>query len=73
MALSDGAVIKHRIALLACVLLAPSLAVVVSPEASAEVGRCQNYNFAELFYADYKNGSHWDNSSRPFLMKRKTC
>lgn len=24
--------------------------------------KCEKFNFSEIFYADYKSGSHWDNS-----------
>ena len=49
--------------MLVCVLLAPLCITLSSPSAIAAQLKCQKFNFNKLFYADYKSGTHWDNSS----------
>jgi len=63
MATSDGEIIKSRIALLICVLIAPLFSALSSSSATAApTQQCKSFNFTKLFYADYSTGSHWDNS-----------
>ena len=59
----NGEIIKYKIALLACALLAPLFNAALLPSASAKQVTCQKYDFRQLFYADYKSGTHWDNSN----------
>jgi hypothetical protein len=39
------------------------LAIFPNATAHAVQSPCKTHNFKEIFYADYKTGSHWDNSS----------
>jgi hypothetical protein len=44
-------------------ILGSLLAMFPNTTAQAVQSPCKTYNFKEIFYADYKTGSHWDNSS----------
>jgi hypothetical protein len=63
MATSNGEIIKSRIVLTICILIAPFFSALSASSASATQTSCRPFNFAKLFYADYSTGSHWDNSS----------
>ena len=58
-----GVDIKRRVCIGLALVLAPVLLVITSAQTVAATGKCLVFNFSQIFYADYKSGSHWDNSS----------
>jgi hypothetical protein len=62
MAASIGEVIRFKFILCACAITATLSGSYPSASAATSKPLCKKFNFSQLFYADYKTGTHWDNS-----------
>jgi len=62
MAASIGEVIKFKFILFACAFTAALSGSFPSASAATSKPLCKKFNFSQLFYADYKTGTRWDNS-----------
>jgi len=62
MATSNGEIIRGRIALITCVLMAQLCSGLSTISATAAQTTCKPFNLTKLFYADYSTGSHWNNT-----------
>jgi len=62
MAASIGEAIRVKFILCACAFAVSIFGIFPSATATTSKPRCKKVNFSQLFYADYKTGTRWDNS-----------
>ena len=62
MATSIGEVIRAKFVIFTCAFAIAVFGIFPSATAVTSKQRCKKFNFSQLFYADYKSGTHWDNS-----------
>lgn len=63
MATSIGEVIRNKFILFTWVFAVALFGISPTATAVTSKQRCKKFNFSQLFYADYKSGTHWDNSN----------